>query len=1562
MRVIFLFIILISVLPYSVFALSPSSGLSTLNPEAFNEQENFQTSEIPYGLYSTVGVLGDNLSFKIYQTPVNYFKGERWVSLKGVELPEKKDIVLEGLYDLNGLEGLQSPSGLDQSNLFYLGTYTLPPGLEMYAGERLYIYDSNCNVIRELSEPFSYDSSGNSVRCKYVLKDKISVAGTGSINANPDMNTKDLFIYVPEEWLFSDERTYPIVIDPILSSVSNQDAHISYLYPYYNYGYPTTLYAYQWFTNNYYRILMSWNLPQNPPVPGDSTIISAKLNLYCSKHDRRTSTEYTLDVHNLLRDFDENTATWYKADSSTNWDTPGGDYDPIPIDSVSPPQEGKWSTFWLAGDGADNPFDIQWGQPLNLLIKGSRDGEQLLVMDEFVSKEATSISPFTGADNFKPYLEVIYGISSVTVTNITVDNVTSSSATIKWKTNEPSDSLIQYGTSSGVYTYEEYDSSWVYDHQLIVGDLIPEQQYFFKVRSSIGNITGESAEEHFLTLAINEVHPGLLFFDITLTPGYVHRSESPWNSWESGILSGTDIVNKALAYQITGDTGKAESVKSELLTFTIPDSAIHKVWKLREVCLAYDFIQPYLSLNSADEAIIRGKIAQLADGVYYDLNDGGKDMGYISTVDYHLQAYPIMGIAGCTLSDYHNPALRSTPADWLKVGTDYLFEDDLLHNHGRSMIDFQVDDSGKDLLGAYKFYYIDDLILWAQVYSFYFDDNFLDRYPTAKELMLEEVWANLPNRYSSNYCTNENVLWSHHKDILNLLDSTNRSYVLRYLDSIDDSLLPYSRYFTWGSNMMGYLKYEGYQEEKKDPDWASHLRRDSVFQVFRAGWEADSDWLSFITWAEETGTNRNMMHHDQLSFEYYGKGDLLVADIGEVKSVLDKQYGGGVFGHNVLLVGDPRSPFSTGGTYPVPWRGVYKGSSYNLVTPAVIRTMIGDSSLTELVEGEAVIDYIDSSVRLSSPIEHSRTVIFPKDYFVIVDRAEGAESWEYQNLLHLSSLMVTPSTGSTEGLVGHVNGDLKIGVGGVNYDWIYLPYKSLQDIGDSNTVKWETTNPYGEDVELTVFTSPLPDLSIMKHTLRIGGGDRLETNVYHPVLFMGSGESEKLNRITVLKSRYSTDEEITFTELAVTGDGRAVKIQNSTRADYVYSGYSGGEFENITTDSELLFMRVAGSGVQEFTMLRGSYVDIDNVYSSSTNLVSADKPVEYLSLKYGDSGDEDAGDEPFVKMKVNCSADNNNNTKITIFGLNSSKYYKVIRDGYAHKDWLLKTNGTSESAAELVVNTSGGEHTFEVIEGPMVAPTDASGTPKDGFLNEPVFVKGMGFPPNEMIDIHITEEGEWTEGTYIGSFNSTSVLTDSEGGFLAIIWDMPIEGDYDIVADAARDGIFDISEDAVVSVSIQGNVSGTVTSTQIEISNIGFGDVVADFSVYYYVKIDGSPGDVQEGYTAEGIREFAIVDFEEDSGYVEVGLGVDEGILGGSQKLPTGCRLIVDDDPVPEGFDVDENQIILIGEGGNATINYGGAGGDNKLVFDADGSVYVFLNTGSSVGGDVDVDLVLTAT
>ncbi|RLC60975.1 MAG: hypothetical protein DRI01_09270, partial [Chloroflexi bacterium] len=553
-------------------------------------------------------------------------------------------------------------------------------------------------------------------------------------------------------------------------------------------------------------------------------------------------------------------------------------------------------------------------------------------------------------------------------------------------------------------------------------------------------------------------HPCLIFNNITETPGYQHRTESPWSNWESSIISSADRAllkdftdpnwragsqaeyarDLALAYQITGDTTYADKAKEALLNMDIGDFPydVSYAWAVLGYSLCYDWVQPYLD-PASDEAI-RDKLATLADEAYYDLNDGGTNLHYVSFVDYHGQAYPAMGVVGCVLSDYTNPnglPLSSTPSDWVKVGTDFLFINDELHDYNIPLIDFGFDKEGVTFFGGYKGYVLEEFLWWFQVYSHFNDSNIFEDYPIAKKIMTTELWESMPNRYHNNYCTAGNYRRSYHRAVMNLFDDDYKAYMLNHDDIIESSNFLGSE-SVYESNIyknLMYLTYNDYSGlQRKNPLWTSHFDSDSFLQIFRGGWKNDSDWLSFIIWNYLGFSNRYMAHHDQLSFEYYSKGDLLLADGGENKGVLDKYYGAyGIF-HNTILIEDPRAPFGTSFWADSRARGIFKGIGNGLSTPAYIKNMI-NTTWMESVDTNATIEKVIGSLwaysqSLSSPIEYERSVIYPeKDYFAIIDRLEGSEPWTYRNVFRPTSLNITPSTGTTESEVGHVNIDLTIG-------------------------------------------------------------------------------------------------------------------------------------------------------------------------------------------------------------------------------------------------------------------------------------------------------------------------------------------------------------------------------------------------------------------------------------------------------------------------------------------------------------------------------------------------------
>jgi len=915
-------------------------------------------------------------------------------------------------------------------------------------------------------------------------------------------------------------------------------------------------------------------------------------------------------------------------------------------------------------------------------------------------------------------------------------------------------------------------------------------------------------------------HPCLIFNNITETPGYQHRTEEPWSDWESDIISSADrglsknfsdpnwrvvyqaekAIDLALAYQITKDTTYANKAKEALLNMDIGDFAydVSYAWAVQGYSLCYDWVQPYL--NSTEDEIVRDKLATLADELYYRLNDGGTNPDYIAFADFHGKAYPTMGIVGCVLSDYTNPnnlSLNSTPSDWFRVGTHDLFVNDTMHSWSKSLIGVVCDGSGKYSQGNYKDYWDEDMAWWLQVYSHFNGSNIFDVYPMAKKIMINELWDTLPNRYSANYGTLGNVKWFVVKEVINLLNSEEISYALNYLDELENTdILPYSRFWSVNNRLL-YLIYDDYSSvERKNPSWTSHFDPTSFYQVFRASWQNDSDWLSLITWPEgfETQSNRNMAHHDQLSFEYYSRGDLLLADGGEDKHVLDYYYGGLDIYHNTILIEDPRTPFENAYWSDSRARGVFKGSEAGLFTPSYIKNMI-NTTWMESVDVNATIKEVVKpmslyGIDLSSPIEYERNVIYPeKDYFAIIDRLEGNESWIYRNVFRPTSLNITPTamesnytdmqinasagiheashtvsfdsidgksfelytrfvSPNTSGVmnvyvndnyVGNIsftnetayyrirdisstylttgvntikynttdsviltidfttitnmgNVRINLSINNTYYDWLSLPYKNETPTGiTTNSIRWNTTNPYGNEVNMHLFSSPASEIIVTKHVTRIAGyGSKSE--VFLPLVYFRSNETNDLYRVTVLLSRYPTEEEKIPENIAVTGNGTAVKVTSPDYEDFIYTGNGTSSFANISTDAYTLYFRNATN--KTITIINGSYVNYNSLPQISTSNI-----IDYLTIKY-------KNDNRTFRIKGDGSVN------ITLYNLNSSATYRVERDGVLYTSWVI-TNGN------MTITTDLSEHTFEVYT--YEAPTP---THRHPYISRPFIIAG----------------------------------------------------------------------------------------------------------------------------------------------------------------------------------------------------------------------------------------------
>lgn len=88
-----------------------------------------------------------------------------------------------------------------------------------------------------------------------------------------------------------------------------------------------------------------------------------------------------------------------------------------------------------------------------------------------------------------------------TISNITASNITTDSATITWTTDQPSDSRVEYGTTTS-YGTSVSDLNLVTTRSIVLTNLSPSTTYHFRVTSKNANgLSSSSGDNTFITLS-----------------------------------------------------------------------------------------------------------------------------------------------------------------------------------------------------------------------------------------------------------------------------------------------------------------------------------------------------------------------------------------------------------------------------------------------------------------------------------------------------------------------------------------------------------------------------------------------------------------------------------------------------------------------------------------------------------------------------------------------------------------------------------------------------------------------------------------------------------------------------------------------------------------------------------------------------------------------------------------------------------------------------------------------------------------------------------------------------
>ena len=235
---------------------------------------------------------------------------------------------------------------------------------------------------------------------------EIDKKSLGAIDCEFFVNANSIYLKVPPN------LKYPLKIDPTdITATNNKDSYLGEFQPTANHGTDTDFFVDKDEFGYRTHAVMEWTLPSD-----SGTITDIKLFLYQYKYTAYTDEGMNAEVHELLEGpFIENQVTWNIYSTGNNW-TNSGAIEPTSasandIDTVYLSREsGVWKTWILKGSGAENPVNWSWGNTEDIVIYDptvSGDGDTY----HFVSKEASGSDPCANAENYKPYLEITYGVA-----------------------------------------------------------------------------------------------------------------------------------------------------------------------------------------------------------------------------------------------------------------------------------------------------------------------------------------------------------------------------------------------------------------------------------------------------------------------------------------------------------------------------------------------------------------------------------------------------------------------------------------------------------------------------------------------------------------------------------------------------------------------------------------------------------------------------------------------------------------------------------------------------------------------------------------------------------------------------------------------------------------------------------------------------------------------------------------------------------------------------------------------------------------------------------------------
>ncbi|HZM81221.1 MAG TPA: DNRLRE domain-containing protein [Candidatus Limnocylindrales bacterium] len=173
-------------------------------------------------------------------------------------------------------------------------------------------------------------------------------------------------------------------------------------------------------------------------IPAGAQVSDARLRMWATSVFPGTVSDF-IDVHRLTRAFGETTATWNKADATTFWTAPGGDYHPAVLSGVdgltNDPEWQRWDVkpavdAWLASPSSNH------GLLLKMHDEAPASARAMLLSSESVDPmlgptlEVTYLEPTAASTYHAPYTPARMIPGDLYTIDVTVSNPTLTTWTV----------------------------------------------------------------------------------------------------------------------------------------------------------------------------------------------------------------------------------------------------------------------------------------------------------------------------------------------------------------------------------------------------------------------------------------------------------------------------------------------------------------------------------------------------------------------------------------------------------------------------------------------------------------------------------------------------------------------------------------------------------------------------------------------------------------------------------------------------------------------------------------------------------------------------------------------------------------------------------------------------------------------------------------------------------------------------------------------------------------------------------------------------------------------------